>query len=207
MFINSDQLRGRIKSISDEVYKKSNGSIVFAEYIALPFFGQIILRFDLSDHAYNIDDLDHYEAFLYGIVKDEFLVDFMGEVYRKVGIDYQSLEDIFVKCLSFYDGEYSYKSVYAEKIETDAKYLLDLCGLSKSEPVWEIQVEEEVYLLLFGESNQKLGRYMEDDLTVNVFSANADACHGLAKAAFYSKHFNVSLARALLQVQENLSNS
>lgn len=35
---------------------------------------------------------------MYECVKDEFLVDFMGDVYRRVGLNHQELDQIFSKC-------------------------------------------------------------------------------------------------------------
>lgn len=202
MYINSKCLLERIENIASDVLIRSNGKIVFEEYITLPFYGQIILRFALNDNTYNVDDLDHYEALLYECVNDEFLVDFMGEVYRNVGIDYREMDNLFSKCLSVYNDEITYKANYSNLIDSDAKYLLGLCGLDIDLPVWEIQLEEEVYLLLFGDRNEKMGTYSKDGLTINVFTANATACNGLTKAVFYSKRNDISLARALLQVQE-----
>lgn len=204
MFINSEQLLKRIEILANDVLTRSNGKILFEEYITLPFYGQIILRFALNDNTYSVDDLDHYEALLYECVNDEFLVDFMGDVYRNVGIDYREMDSLFSKCSSFYNGEITHKSIHSKLIDNDAKYLLGLCGLDADLPVWEIQLEEEVYLLLFGGRNEKLGTYTKDGLTINVFSANASACDGLTKAVFYSKRNHVSLARALLQVQDTI---
>lgn len=202
MYINSKCLLERIENIASDVLIRSNGKIVFEEYITLPFYGQIILRFALNDNTYNVDDLDHYEALLYECVNDEFLVDFMGDVYRNVGIDYREMDNLFSKCLSIYNDEITYKANYSNLIDSDAKYLLGLCGLDIDLPVWEIQLEEQVYLLLFGDRNEKMGTYSKDGLTINVFTANTTACNGLTKAVFYSKRNDVSLARALLQVQE-----
>lgn len=202
MFINSEKLLSRIKSVSDEIFLKSGGKIMFEEYISLPHYGQIILRFNLLEDGYTVDDLDYYEALLYECVQDEFLVDFMGDVYRNVGIDYRHMDSLFAKCLDFYGQEKTQKSIYAGLIDADAGYLLGLCGLDSSLPVWEIQLEDEVYLLLFGERNEMLGKYNQDGLTINVLSANKKACDGLTKAVFYARRNNISMARALLNVQK-----
>ena len=53
----------------------------YEEYIALPYYGQIILRFMLHEDTVTLDDLDRYENLLNSIVGDEFLTDFMGTVY------------------------------------------------------------------------------------------------------------------------------
>lgn len=202
MFIDSEQLKSRIQSISDEISIKSNGKITFEEYISLPYYGYIILRFNLNAEQYTIEDLDSYEAMMYDCVKDEFLIDFMGEVYRNIGIDYRKMDKLFADCFHFYEHEDLAKSSHAEEIKTDAEQLLELCGLSPNLPVWEIQVEDEIHLLLLGDSNESLGQYINEGTTINVYYAATKSCEGLIRAAFYAKRNNISLANALMQVQE-----
>lgn len=84
MYIYSEQLKKRIEEIAALVKEKTNGVVHYEEFIAIPYFGYIILRFDLETEHYTIDDLDHYEELIYDIVGDEFLVDFMGIVYKKL---------------------------------------------------------------------------------------------------------------------------
>ena len=49
----------------------------------MPYYGgNIILRFDLKKEKVTLDELDQYEALMYEIVKDDFLIDFMGDIYK-----------------------------------------------------------------------------------------------------------------------------
>lgn len=202
MFINSEQLKNRIQLVVDEISLKSNGKIVFEEYISLPDYGCIILRFNLNDSGYTVTDLDRYEAMMYDCAKDEFLIDFMGEVYRNIGIDYRRMDSLFAGCLDRYGGEKLQKSTYAAMIEDDAKELLRLCRLSGNLPVWEIQIEDEIQLLLLGNKNEKVGQFCENGLTINVYRIESKPCEGLVAAVFYAKRNNISLASTLLKVQE-----
>lgn len=202
MFVNSEQLKNRIQIVSDEIALRSNGKISFEEYISLPYYGYIILRFHLNDDHYTIADLDRYEAMMYDCVKDEFLIDFMGDVYRNIGIDYRRMDKLFADCLDFYGDEKRFKSVYADMIDQDSKNLLALCGLPTDLPVWEIQIEDEIHLLLLGDRNESLGQYRKNGMTINVYRIASKSCEGLIAAAFYAKRNNISLANALMKVQE-----
>lgn len=204
MFINSEQLKNRIKIVVDEISLKSNGKISFEEYISLPYYGSIILRFNLNDSDYTVADLDRYEAIMYECTKDEFLIDFMGEVYRSIGIDYRRMDRLFAGCLDCYGGEELKKSSHATMIEDDAKELLERCGLSSDFPVWEVQIEDEIQLLILGDKNEKVGQFCKDGLTINVCRIESKPCEGLVAAVFYAKRNNISLASALLKVQESL---
>ena len=204
MFINSEQLKNKIQLVVDEISSKSNGKIIFEEYISLPYYGSIILRFNLDDSGYTAADLDRYEAMMYDCAKDEFLIDFMGEVYRNIGIDYHRMDRLFAGCLDCYGGEELQKSVYAAMIEDDAKELLKLCGLPVDLPVWEVQIEDEIQLLILGDKNESVGQFCKNGLTINVYRVESKPCEGLTAAVFYAKRNNISLASALLKVQESL---
>ena len=203
MFSNSEQLRKRIQAVSEEILLRSDGKISFEEAISLPHYGYIILRFNLNETNYTLSDVDRYEAMMYDCVGDEFLVDFMGEVYRNLGINYRDMENLFAACLDFCGNEQLSKSVYAEMIENDAKHLLARCNLPTNLPVWEIQIEEGIQLLILGDSNEPLGRYDVDGTVVNAYRLAATPCEGLIAAAFYAKRNNVSLANVLMRVQNS----
>ena len=64
MFINSEQLKNKIQLVVNEITLKSDGKIVFEEYISLPYYGSIILRFNLNHSDYTVADLDRYEAMM-----------------------------------------------------------------------------------------------------------------------------------------------
>lgn len=201
VFITSKQLKERVQTIAYEIALRSDGKVTFEEYISLPYYGYVILRFNLNEKHYTVTDLDRYESLMYDCVGDEFLIDFMGDVYRGIGIDYGKIEKLFVDCLDFCKDEKLFKSSYAEMIENDAKNLLALCNLPTNLPVWEIQIEEEILLLLLGDRNKPLGRYEKDGTVVNVYQVEAKPCEGLVSAAFYAKRSRVSLATVLIKVQ------
>lgn len=201
VFITSKQLKERVHIIANEIALRSNGKVTFEEYIALPYYGYVILRFNLNENHYTVADVDRYESMMYDCVRDEFLIDFMGDVYSNIGIDYRKMDKLFANCLDFYKDEKLSKSSYAEMIENDAMQLLALCNLPTNLPVWEIQIEEEILLLLLGDSNKPLGRYEKDSTFVNVYQVAEKPCKGLVSAAFYAKRSRVSLANVLIKVQ------
>ena len=88
-------------------------------------------------------------------------------------------------------------------IENDAMQLLALCNLPTNLPVWEIQIEEEILLLVMGDSNKLLGQFKKDNTVVNAYQVASKPCEGLISAAFCAKRNNVSLANVLLKVQAN----
>lgn len=130
------------------------------------------------------------------------MIDFMGDVYRNIGINYRKMDKLFADCFNFYSDEKLFKSVYADMIDKDSKNLLTLCGLSTDLPVWEIQVEDEIHFLLLGDRNESLGQYCKNCMTINVYRIAAKPCEGLIAATFYAKRNNISLANALMKVQE-----
>ena len=142
MYITSEKLKSRIEEIAREVNERFDRHILLEEYIGLPYFGQVILRFMLEEEDYTLEDLDRYERDLYQIVGDEFLVDFMGSVYRKVGVDYSDLGKIFRAMEAEYRDEVVAPSIHSEGIRADAKKLLKAAGMDPEQKVWEIQLED-----------------------------------------------------------------
>ena len=62
MFIESNELKNRIKAVSDAIYEQTDHQVVFEEFIAIPHYGgNIILRYNLLSQHYTLDDLDCYE--------------------------------------------------------------------------------------------------------------------------------------------------
>jgi len=199
MFIDSKELLSRIKSITDEIFLKTNGIVVFEEYILVPYYGFIILRFNIKKDDFSLGDLDSYEAIMYECVKDEFLIDFMGSVYKKVGLNLHEIDQIFRRCLDIYCNEKIFTLSYAERIDIDAKFLLELCNLDKELDVWEIQVDEDILLFIMKDKFEKLGIYKSGGLTIHVFYIDKMQCEGLVKAIFYAKRNKISLVRVLLE--------
>ncbi len=194
LFIESDELITRINALSDIIFEQTHHHVVFEEFIAIPFYGgNIILRFNLNTKNYTLDDLDHYEAIMNRIVGNEFLVDFMGDVYRSSGVDFTNIE---AKYRAF-SVKYQYiaipESVYSTRVHEDAQYLLGLCGLPENTPVWEIQVEHPMPLLILGNSHRLLKKI--DD--IEVIETAREPCEGLIKAAIYAKEQGISLGRMI----------
>lgn len=199
MYLESKELLNEIEKITKEIYDKTNGAVLFEEYIALPYYGNIILRFELNKEEYSINDLDKYETLMNEIVDNKFLIDFMGSVYKKVGLNIQELNQILPKCYEKYKNEEITKSIYENKIKQDVHYLLELGGLPKTLNVWEIQLEEEINILLLGDSFKESTTYYIKDKKVNVYEINKKECEGLMKAIMHAKKEHISLVRALLE--------
>ncbi|MBR3840597.1 MAG: hypothetical protein IKM20_05630 [Erysipelotrichales bacterium] len=198
MYSRSEELLNRIRLISDEILLKSFGNIIFEEYIIIPHYGNIILRFNINDSNYTLDDLDNYESMMNECVKDEFLVDFMGSVYKNVGLNHQELDTILTKCQVKYNDIVIPKSIHDNNIKEDARYLLSLCNLPIEQDVWEIQLEEEINLFILGNKTGMLGTYDSNEGTINVYELNRIQAEGLMKATIYAKLNNISLVKVLL---------
>ena len=200
MYITSEKLKSRIEEIAREVNERFDRHIQLEEYIGLPYFGQIILRFMLEEEDYTLEDLDRYERELYQIVGDEFLVDFMGSVYRKAGVDYSDLGKIFRAMEAEYRDEVVAPSIHSEEIRTDAKELLKAAGMDPEQKVWEIQLEDGGYvLLLLGKENREILE-MQEPVRVLVQEVGETECTGLIKAAIRCKRLGVSLGRLMMEM-------
>lgn len=199
MYIYSPNLKERIAEISAIVKNKTNGKVIYEEFIAIPYYGNIILRFTLEDEDFTVNDLDIYESIIYDIVKDEFLVDFMGSVYKKVGVDFSKQESQYAKLAELYKDEVIEISIHAEEIRKDAKELLKIAGINNDMNVWEIQVDEDsLVLLILGETNKKI-KEISEPINLYVGEVNKISCMGLIKAAIFAKKEHISLARILLE--------
>ena len=197
MYINSAQLALNIKSIAEQADALSGHALAYKEMVALPCFGQIILRFTLNADAYTPDDLDRYESLLSGIAGDGFMTDFMGSVYRKAGVDYASLDRRLLELNDRFKDEKIVPSVHADGIREDASALLKMAGLDAALPVWEIQADGDEYtLLVLGKEIRKLAN-LETPIKLTVAEADGRMCTGLIKAAVYCKRNSISLIRVL----------
>lgn len=205
MFVTSEALMKRIRDVSAEVFKDSNGAVSFEEYIALPYYGRICLRFNLNLPDFSVEDLDYYEQMIYRIVKDEFIIDFMGDVYRQVGVDYRQFDAILENLAVKFQSEVVADCGYAREIREDAKYLLNLCDMNESLEVWEIQPEEEILLLILGDDQKQLGTFYADGMVIHVIETNKRLCEGLTKAVEYAKRNGISLVRTFLENQSDPS--
>lgn len=200
MYIRSQEFKDEISSAIKNVETLTNGELCFDEWIALPYYGHIILRFDLLKENYTLEDLDHYEALLNERANSDFLYDFMGSVYKKVGLDTKDLNTYFLKCQKVYGNVEIGPSIFKEKICADARYILEKCGLKKDLPVWEIQDDdEELYLLILGDKSDLIKKAVVDDLKIVVIETEKAMCEGLMKAAIFARKNKISLVRAILK--------
>ncbi len=199
MYCTSNEFLKKMHVYIDEIEKKSEGVLIFVEYILLPYFGNAILRFDIDKENYILADLDKYEAFMQDIVQDEFLVDFMGSVYQKVGFEPLMYEEKFRKCYYKINHVPIVYSDYRDMLNKDAISLLNQCGQSAEARVWEIQIEENINLYILGKANQKIGTYALEENTIHVYEVEEIPCIGLMKASMYAKLQHISMVRVLLE--------
>ena len=197
MYITGETVTRRIAEIAKEADARSGHAVSYEEYIAIPYVGQIILRFNLNRETFTPDDLDRYERMLAEIAGDEFLVDFMGSVYRKAGVDFASVWDRLADMRQKYAGETIPPSVHSEGIAADVKTLLSLAGIDENRQAWEIQVDDRYTLLLFGEEGKTLAR-LEQPLKLTVAETRQAPCEGLIRATAYCRRNGISLVRILL---------
>lgn len=138
MFMTGEWLRQRLAALNERVLEATNGSVHLEEHIALPAYGQIVARFQ-TDSVLSLKEVEALERQLQGLAGDEFLVDFMGSVYRQLGVEYSRLDEINERLGQRFKEEPIRKGPYGAQIDNDAQTLLLQCVLSQTAPVWEIQ--------------------------------------------------------------------
>lgn len=201
MFMTGEWLQQRLAALNKRVLEATNGSVHLEEYIALPAYGQIIARFQ-TDSVSSLTEVDEWERQIQGLAGEEFLVDFMGSVYRQLGVEYSRLDEINERLGQRFKEEPIQQGPYAEQIEKDAQTLLLQCGFSDTVPVWEIQWEnDEYYLLLLGEKSRAI-RSIACQPPIHVSEVNKARCDGLMRAAFAARRLGVSLGRLMLEAME-----
>ncbi len=200
MYCTSKAFLHKMHAHITRIEAESKGILSFEEYIPLPHFGHTILRFNIDQETYTLDDLDAYEALMQDVVQDEFLVDFMGSAYQKVGLEPALFDEKFRKCHEKYKDVTVSAGADRARLQADAAELLRQCGLPARARVWEIQMEaEETLLLLLGEEERKIGSYAIDDKAVHVYEVEEKPCVGLLRACMAAKEQRISLVRALLE--------
>ena len=199
MYLLSSSLTKRIEEIVSEVSARSGGQIRFEEFIALPYFGQIVLRFTTDAEEITLAALDCWESVLNETTEDEFLADFMGDVYQKAGIDFSDLDARLVQIAEQYADEICAPSVHAEAIREDAALLLKTAGLAPDEKVWEIQTEEDKFLLLIMGAEDLMPQPAEQMPPIFTGTVAEQKCTGLLKAALYARRNRISLGRVLAE--------
>lgn len=202
MFMNGAWLQKRIVELDRWVRSVTDDLVRMEEYIALPAFGgQIIVRFQ-ADCSLTLDQVDEMERILQSLAGDEFMVDFMGNIYRQLGIDYARLDEINERLGRQYFEELILRGPYTEQIQADARELLLQCAMPEDTPVWEIQWEENEYVLLLLGREHRVIRTVEDDPPIHVQEVNGALCEGLMRATFAAKRMGVSLGRLMLEAME-----
>ena len=198
MFTEGKMFCKQLNQIKDKVAILTDCKVTFEEYVVVPYFGFIILRFNLKDDFASLDDLDKYETKLCEIVGNDYLVDFMGSVYRSAGVNFETLPNKLKRLLNEYINEnIEFDPPYKQNIQKDAESLLVKVWLTLDHKVWEIQIEEdEINLLILGKDN-RLIKTVQDKTKINVIETNEEECTGLVKAIFYARRNKISLARLL----------
>ena len=201
LFITGEWLRDRFTQLERKATDATMGAVRLEEFIAVPAFGQIMMRFQ-TDMPVTVDKVDLWEQLLREKAGDEFMVDFMGSIYRQIGVDLSRLDEINEKLAKRFADEPMISGPYADQIRQDAKELLRRCDLPGELPVWEIQYEEGEYsLLLLGRENRFI-RTVRGETTIHVLEANGTLCKGLQKAVFAARRRGVSLGRLMLEAME-----
>ena len=192
-----ENYKNLIEKVRSEVPEVSRGLFCLEEYILLPYFGgNVILRFDLMSEGVTADVLDALERELYTLLPDGFLVDFMGEVYKRAGMSF----DGFPERLSFLANELRDEEIpvspFCEEVRAKARRLLALCGLPEDAPVWEVQPgEDETVILLLGENDRLIKEFERDGRRYVVAETERIPCEGLMKAVSAARRTGVSLMR------------
>ena len=197
MYIQSEKLQARIREISREAARQAGGVIAFEEFVAVPYYGQIVLRYMLNIDSFTLEDLDRYENLLNENAGGDFLCDFMGSVYQKAGVDYSGIWQHLAEMNDRFADEEIIPSIHADGIREDAVFLLKTAGLNPESPVWEIQAEgNEFTLILLGKENRQISSVTEP-VRLTVEETDNRVCSGLMKGTFHCRRNHISLARIL----------
>ena len=95
MINNNKQFLKRLEEIKCRISNDTNGLIEYEEFIVIPHFEFIILRFILNKETITIDELDKYETYLYQIVGDDLFVTNIKRLQK--GIDNHTANSILIK--------------------------------------------------------------------------------------------------------------
>ena len=144
--------------------------------------------------------MDKYEVIMNKIVGNEFLVDFMGSVYKKIGVDYSRLDNIMNRFKDVYGNEEIIHSCYDDLLNAGTREILEKCGWDSDTEVWEIQYEDEINIFILGKEHKEL-KVVELEKKYNFYEIDKSKCEALMKATFFAKRNNVSLGRLMLMSQ------
>ena len=200
MYIESEALLRKIALIAASVARSTDNKVTFCEYIALPHYGgNIMLRFNLTAETCTADDLHRLETLIYQAAGDEFLIDFMGDVYQKIGVNPMALGSKLHKLFVRFKDEPIIDSVHREQVLNDALSLQKIAGVSKFARVWEIQPGNPTLMLILGRQNGLFKKTaLPDGRQLIVLEVTEEECEGLMRAAFYARRNHVSLGSLLL---------
>ncbi len=202
MFLTSELLRERLVQLERKVKEATQGALWLEEYVAVPAYGQIMARFQTIEPV-TPEKVDQWERLLQELAENEFMIDFMGNIYRQLGIDYARLDEINERLGRQYFEEPILRGPYTEQIQADARELLLRCAMPEDAPVWEIQWEDNEYVLLLLGQEHRAIRTVESDPHIHVQEVNGSLCEGLMRAAFAAKRMGVSLGRLMLEAMED----
>ena len=202
MFLTSELLRERLVQLERKAKEATQGALWLEEYVAVPAYGQIMARFQTIEPV-TPEKVDQWERLLRELAENEFMVDFMGNIYRQLGIDYARLDEINERLGRQYFEEPILRGPYTEQIQADARELLLQCAMPEDAPVWEIQWEDNEYVLLLLGQEHRAIRTMESNPHIHVQEVNGSLCEGLMRAAFAAKRMGVSLGRLMLEAMED----
>ena len=202
MFLTSEWLWERLMQLERKAKEATQGALWLEEYIAVPAYGQIMARFQTIEPVTS-EKADQWERLLRELAENEFMIDFMGNIYRQLGIDYARLDEINERLGRQYFEEPILRGPYTEQIQADARELLLQCAMPEDAPVWEIQWEDNEYVLLLLGQEHRAIRTVESDPHIHVQEVNGSLCEGLMRAAFAAKRMGVSLGRLMLEAMED----
>ena len=202
MFLTSEWLWERLMQLERKAKEATQGALWLEEYVAVPAYGQIMARFQTIEPV-TPEKVDQWERLLQELAENEFMIDFMGNIYRQLGIDYARLNEINERLGRQYFEEPILRGPYTEQLQADARELLLQCAMPEDAPVWEIQWEDNEYVLLLLGQEHRAIRTVESDPHIHVQEVNGSLCEGLMRAAFAAKQMGVSLGRLMLEAMED----
>lgn len=200
MYINSEALKVRIDEIAREANERIDRPIHLEEYIAIPCFGQIILRFMLEGR----------------IIPWRIWTGTNGNCIRLPGMNSWWISwEVFTgkpewimqiwtgRCFSWSRNTgrnpFSLRFTAKESGQTHGSCFGRLVWIRNGK-CGKFRLEDGAFTLLLMGTESRTIREMEEPVRLVVMETNEAACTGLMKAAMRSKRLGVSLGRLIMEM-------
>ena len=202
MYVISNEVRNEIAGIVLEAEAELKNQVKFDEYIAVPYYGSnIILRFNYTgSEALTIEKLNALENNLRKIAGPKYMANFMGNIYRELGLDMTRLPEILEKIDKSFDAPIEQNKYHERGLSGDVDFLKEILNLPVPPIVWEIQVNKNdlVFILLGEAEKETVSMEYNGNRLIVSFIPFHNSYRGLMKAAWLAQRDEKSICQVLL---------